>query len=53
MGAKGIDVERIQQAVGLKDNQVDGVFGKQTEQKVKEYQKKHKLVVDGQVGTKT
>ncbi|MGF9946090.1 D-alanyl-D-alanine carboxypeptidase family protein [Priestia megaterium] len=53
LGAKGIDVERIQRAAGLKDKQVDGIFGKQTEQKVKEYQKKHKLAVDGQVGSKT
>jgi peptidoglycan L-alanyl-D-glutamate endopeptidase CwlK len=53
LGAKGIDVERIQRAVGLTEKQVDGIFGKQTEQKVKEYQKTHKLTVDGKVGSNT
>ncbi|MFP3666543.1 D-alanyl-D-alanine carboxypeptidase family protein [Priestia sp. SIMBA_032] len=53
LGARGKDVERIQRAVGLTEKQVDGIFGKQTEQKVKEYQKKHKLAVDGKVGSNT
>lgn len=32
---------------------IDGIFGKNTEQAVKEYQKQHGLVVDGVVGVKT
>ncbi|GAF67160.1 N-acetylmuramoyl-L-alanine amidase [Bacillus sp. TS-2] len=44
------DVRYIQFVVGAK---VDGVFGKETEEKVKVYQKKHGLTVDGIVGPKT
>jgi len=50
LGAKGIDVERIQRAVGTNP---DGIFGKVTEQKVKEYQKRKGLAVDGIVGKVT
>ena len=49
-GSKGIDVERIQRAVGAKP---DGVFGADTEKRVKAYQKSHKLVADGIVGKKS
>lgn len=49
-GSKGKDVERIQRAVGVTP---DGIFGKQTEQAVKDYQKRHGLVADGIVGQKT
>ncbi len=49
-GSKGIDVERIQRAVGVT---VDGIFGAKTETAVKEYQKRHGLKVDGVVGENT
>jgi peptidoglycan LD-endopeptidase CwlK len=49
-GAKGKDVERIQRAVGVKPT---GNFDSKTEAAVKEYQKRHKLTVDGKVGEKS
>jgi lysozyme len=49
-GDKGIDVERIQRAVGAV---VDGDFGSETERLVKGYQARHGLVVDGIVGQNT
>lgn len=53
LGDKGLNIERIQRAVGLTGKQVDGIFGKQTEKKVKEYQKRKGLVADGIVGKAT
>ena len=38
---------------GFKDLKIDGDFGTKTEKAVKEFQKKHGLVVDGIVGKKT
>ncbi|MCM3792515.1 D-alanyl-D-alanine carboxypeptidase family protein [Priestia megaterium] len=52
-GSEGTDVMRIQRAIGLPEKQVDGIFGSVTEQRVKAYQKAHKLVADGIVGKKT
>lgn len=46
----GKDVERIQRAVGMKESEIDGKYGPKTAEKVKEYQKKHKLKQDGIVG---
>lgn len=43
----------VQEAVGLTGNDVDGLFGKQTKEKVIAYQKKHGLVPDGEVGINT
>lgn len=49
-GSKGSDVKILQEKLGIK---VDGIFGKVTEEKLKEYQKKRGLKVDGVVGINT
>lgn len=49
-GSRGKDVERIQRAVGLKEKDVDGIFGAGTEKAVKAYQRRHGLASDGIVG---
>lgn len=46
-GMSGNDVKILQKALGIKE---DGVFGIQTDKAVKDFQKKHKLVVDGICG---
>jgi hypothetical protein len=54
-GSKGTDVRRLQgllTANGYKTT-IDGIFGEQTEKKVKEFQSKHAKPVDGIVGPKT
>ncbi len=56
LGCRGMDVIRLQSSlnfilgIALK---TDGIFGKGTEDAVKTYQKKYKLVVDGIVGKNT
>lgn len=50
IGNKGSEVILLQQKLGIK---ADGIFGQQTEESVKEFQKKHNLKVDGVVGSKT
>lgn len=49
-GAKGEDVRRIQARLNVG---VDGIFGPQTEQAVKDFQASRGLVVDGVVGPRT
>lgn len=51
VGSTGKMVENLQKALG--GLEVDGKFGTKTEAKVKAFQKKHKLVVDGIVGKDT
>lgn len=46
-GMRGDDVKVLQKALGIKS---DGIFGIGTEKAVKDFQKKHKLVVDGICG---
>lgn len=46
-GSKGLAVKVWEVIIGAK---VDGTFGDETEKKTKEFQKKHKLTVDGVVG---
>lgn len=50
LGSKGEDVKVLQNYLGLK---ADGIFGLNTEKKVKEWQKANGLVADGVVGTKS
>ena len=50
IGSIGNEVKQIQFALGLN---ADGIFGKQTENAVIEFQKKHGLFPDGIVGKKT
>src|SRR5262249_43712169 len=55
-GAKGDAVRRLQRALRRTPNlglDVDGIFGPQTEQAVKEFQQEANLAVDGIVGPKT
>lgn len=47
LGANGVDVYSIQKALGIT---ADGIFGAQTYGAVREFQRKHGLVVDGRVG---
>ncbi len=49
-GSKGAKVKKIQKIVGVK---VDGNFGTETENAVKEWQDKNDLVADGLVGPNT
>jgi peptidoglycan hydrolase-like protein with peptidoglycan-binding domain len=47
-------VKLVQDALGMKDfGKYNGVFGEETEKAVKAFQDKHKLAVDGKVGTQT
>lgn len=48
--SRGGMVKRIQQALHLYP---DGIFGLQTEEAVKNFQRQHKIVADGIVGVKT
>lgn len=50
-GSKSVDVLSLQCSLGLP--LLDGVFGGQTEEKVKEYQSSHDLTADGIVGPGT
>jgi hypothetical protein len=47
MGASGADVKYIQGALGITQ---DGIFGKITDRRVREFQRKNGLLVDGIVG---
>lgn len=49
-GSKGEDVKKVQKALHL---YVDGIFGKLTEEAVKEFQRNNGLTVDGIVGNQT
>lgn len=55
-GSKGNDVKTLQTLLnekGYNCGKVDGIFGKNTENAVKQFQKDNGLSVDGIVGTKT
>lgn len=49
-GSRGEEVKTLQRKLNLYP---DGIFGKLTEEAVKEFQKAHKLTADGIVGAKT
>ena len=52
-GSSGDDVKKLQEALGFTGADVDGQFGKKTQQAVIDYQKANGLSVDGIVGDKT
>jgi chitosanase len=50
---KGEDVKKLQRALGFSEREIDGVFGKDTDAAVREFQMNHGLKVDGKVGPAT
>ena len=50
---KGEDVRRLQKALGFPDEDIDGAFGKDTDEAVRRFQAAHDLKVDGKVGPVT
>jgi len=55
-GLQGEDVRLLQsklESLGYDVGPIDGIFGPQTEQAVREFQKDNDLVVDGIVGEET
>lgn len=50
LGSNNADVKRLQRALGIED---DGIFGRETDNAVRAFQKRKGLVVDGKVGAKT
>lgn len=56
VGSRGAEVTAIQEKLkerGLYNGKVDGIYGKQTEEAVKKFQKQQKLAVDGIAGPAT
>lgn len=56
IGSKGDEVKQLQAALNATGNynlKVDGIFGKDTDKAVRDYQGKNKLSVDGIAGAKT
>lgn len=51
LGSKGDLVKKVQKQLGGLD--VDGIFGRLTDARTREFQKAHKLVSDGIIGPKT
>lgn len=49
-GSRGLDVKMLQEKLKITK---DGIFGKDTERAVKEFQQAHNLLVDGIVGRRT
>lgn len=47
------DVKKLQTALGILPSQIDGLFGRGTEDAVKLFQKNNGLIADGVVGAKT
>jgi hypothetical protein len=50
VGSRGDSVMQLQKKLGIK---ADGIFGKDTEKAVRDYQEKNKLSIDGVVGNQT
>lgn len=50
---KGEDVKRLQNALNMPQNEIDGVFGDKTDTAVCTFQSSHGLKVDGKVGPAT
>lgn len=53
VGSKGRDVEAVQRALGFKGNAIDGIFGRNTESVLKQYQTRKGLSNDGVIGVNT
>jgi hypothetical protein len=52
-GSTGDEVKQLQESLGFTGNDVDGIFGKKTQQAVIDYQKANGLTVDGIAGKNT
>ena len=52
-GSTGDDVKKLQTALGFTGKDVDGIYGKKTQQAVTDYQKANGLTVDGIAGNQT
>ena len=53
VGHTGVDVTAVQLALGLDPARADGVFGPETREAVKDFQRNHDLVPDGVIGLDT
>lgn len=53
LGSQGEDVKKLQTALGFTGSDVDGIYGKKTQQAVMDYQNKKNLTVDGIAGQQT
>ncbi len=50
---RGEDVKRLQQALGLPEKDIDGVFSRVTDEAVRKFQRKNNLKIDGKAGPAT
>ena len=50
---KGEDVKKLQRALNFPEEDIDGIFGSETDKAVREFQRTHGLKVDGKVGPAT
>jgi len=50
---KGEDVKKLQRALNFPAEDIDGIFGSETDKAVREFQRTHGLKVDGKVGPAT
>lgn len=50
---KGEDVKRLQRALRIPEDDIDGTFGKATDAAVREFQRTHDLKIDGKAGPAT
>lgn len=56
LGSEGTEVERLQQrlsGLGFYSGEIDGIFGEETEESVKQFQEQFELEIDGIVGRTT
>ncbi|MBI5042294.1 MAG: peptidoglycan-binding protein [Nitrospirae bacterium] len=50
---KGEDVKRLQRALGFPEGRIDGIFGKETDKAVRDFQRANGLKIDGRAGPAT
>ncbi|MBU0702120.1 peptidoglycan-binding protein [bacterium] len=50
---RGEDVKKLQRVLGFREKKIDGIFGKNTDEAVRNFQSTHGLKVDGRVGSAT